>query len=120
MSDLSSAEKKKTYGHHPLAVFADHDPEGSGEPLAFLLRPGNAGSNTAADHIEAARLALAQLPRPARRRALIRTDSSGGTHEFLAWLARPAGAWPTQWGSPSPRTPGRHPQGPRPRLDPRL
>jgi Transposase DDE domain group 1 len=80
---------KKTYGHHPLAVFADHGAEGSGEALAVLLRAGNAGSNTAADHIEAARLALAQLPRHLRRRVLIRTDSGGGTHEFLNWLTRP-------------------------------
>jgi Transposase DDE domain group 1 len=54
-----------------------------------MLRPGNAGSNTAADHIEVTRLALAQLPARLRRRVLIRTDSGGGTHEFLAWLARP-------------------------------
>jgi hypothetical protein len=80
---------KKTYGHHPLAAFADHGPEGSGEPLAVLLRAGNAGSNTAADHIEAARLALAQLPMHLRRRVLIRTDSGGGTHDFLKWLTRP-------------------------------
>jgi Transposase DDE domain group 1 len=81
---------KKTFGFHPLAVFADHGPGGSGEALAVVLRPGNAGSNTAADHIEAVRLALAQLPRHQRRRVLIRTDSGGGTHEFLAWLTRPA------------------------------
>jgi hypothetical protein len=80
---------KKTYGHHPLTVFADHGAGGSGEALAVLLRAGNAGSNTAADHIQAARLALAQLPRPLRRRVLIRTDSGGGTHEFLNWLTRP-------------------------------
>ena len=43
----------------------------------------------AAEHIEVTRLALAQLPRRARRRVLIRTDSGGGTHEFLAWLASP-------------------------------
>jgi hypothetical protein len=61
---------KKAYGHHPLTVFADHGPAGTGEALAVLLRPGNAGSNTAADHIEATRLALAQLPRPVRRRVL--------------------------------------------------
>ena len=54
-----------------------------------MLRPGNAGSNTAADHIAATRLALAQLPKQARRRVLIRCDSGGGTHEFLAWLAKP-------------------------------
>jgi hypothetical protein len=80
---------KKTYGHHPLTVFADHGAEGSGEPLAFLLRAGNAGSNTAADHIEATRLGLAQLPRRLRRRVLIRADSGGGTQDFLAWLAKP-------------------------------
>jgi hypothetical protein len=80
---------KKTCGFHPLTVFADHDPEGSGEPLAILLRPGNAGSNTAADHIEATRLGLAQLPARLRRRVLIRTDSGGGTQGFLAWLASP-------------------------------
>jgi hypothetical protein len=80
---------KKTFGFHPLAAFADHGPEGSGEPLAIMLRPGNAGSNTAADHIEITRLALAQLPGHLRRKALIRADSGGGTHEFLAWLAKP-------------------------------
>src|SRR5438270_8539925 len=45
-----------------------------GEALAVLLRPGNAGSNTAADHIEATRLALAQLPRHLRRQVLIRKE----------------------------------------------
>jgi Transposase DDE domain group 1 len=60
------------------------------EPLAIVLRPGKAGSDTAADHIEAAKLSLAQLPRRPRRRVLIRADSGGGTHEFLTWLtARP-------------------------------
>ncbi|WP_327107100.1 IS1380 family transposase [Nonomuraea glycinis] len=83
---------KKTFGFHPMTVFADHGPGGSGEPLALLLRPGNAGSNAAADHIDAARLALAQLPRQRRRQVLIRTDSGGGTHEFLSWLTRP-GRW---------------------------
>jgi hypothetical protein len=80
---------KKTYGFHPLAAFADHGAGAGGEALAILLRAGNAGSNTASEHIEVARLALAQLPRRARRRVLIRTDSGGGTHEFLAWLASP-------------------------------
>jgi hypothetical protein len=77
---------KKTFGFHPLTAFADHGSQGSGEPLAIMLRPGSAGSNTAADHIEAAKLALAQLPRHLRRRVLIRADSGGGTHEFLTWL----------------------------------
>jgi hypothetical protein len=80
---------KKTFGFHPLAAFADHGAGAGGEALALLLRPGNAGSNTAAEHIEVTRLALAQMPRRLRRRVLIRTDSGGGTHDFLAWLASP-------------------------------
>ena len=86
---------KKTYGHHPLTAFADHGAGASGEALAIMLRPGNAGSNTASEHIEVARLALAQLPRRARRRVLIRTDSGGGTHDFLTWVTSPAGACTT-------------------------
>jgi hypothetical protein len=87
--DQARATWKKTFGFHPLTVFADHGPDGAGEPLAIMLRAGNAGSNTAADHIEATRLALAQLPRHQRRRVLIRADSGGGTHDFLGWLTRP-------------------------------
>jgi hypothetical protein len=77
---------KKTFGFHPMTAWADHGQDGNGEPLAIVLRPGNAGSNTAADHVEAARLALAQLPRQLRGRFLVRADSGGGTHEFLHWL----------------------------------
>lgn len=86
----AAATWKKTYGHHPLTAFLDHGPGGTGEPVAALLRPGNAGSNTAADHITTAQLALAQLPKKYRRgrQTLIRCDSAGGTHEFVAWLAQ--------------------------------
>ncbi len=80
---------KKTFGFHPLAAFADHGAGGGGEPLAIVLRAGSAGSNTASEHIGVTRLALAQLPRKLRRRVLIRTDSGGGTHGFLTWLAAP-------------------------------
>lgn len=83
---------KKTFGFHPMTAFADHGTDGAGEPLALVLRAGNAGSNTATDHINATVLALAQLPRTRRRQTLIRTDSGGGTHEFLTWLTRP-GRW---------------------------
>jgi hypothetical protein len=81
---------KKTYGFHPLGAFAGHGAGAGGEPLALLLRAGNAGSNTAAEHIEVTKLALAQLPRKLRSRVLIRTDSGGGTHDFLTWLASPS------------------------------
>lgn len=74
--------------------FVGHGPGGTGEPVDALLRPGNAASNTAADHITAARLALAQLPKEYRRgrQTLICCDSAGGTHEFVAWLAQ-RGRW---------------------------
>ncbi|MFI6005455.1 IS1380 family transposase [Streptomyces sp. NPDC051366] len=90
----AAATWKKTYGHHPLMGFVDHGRGGTGEPVAALLRPGNAGSNTAADHITATQLALAQLPKRHRRgrSTVIRTDSGGGTHEFVAWLAK-RGRW---------------------------
>ncbi|MQS10710.1 IS1380 family transposase [Streptomyces kaniharaensis] len=85
---------KKTFGHHPLFAFVDHGRDGSGEPVAGLLRRGNAGSNTAADHIEAARMALGQLPKKYRRgrHTLIRADSGGGTHKFLNWITA-RGRW---------------------------
>ncbi|MEU3304569.1 IS1380 family transposase [Streptomyces sp. NPDC006678] len=90
----AAATWKKTFGHHPLFAFVDHGPGGSGEPVAGLLRPGNAGSNTASDHIAVAQQALAQLPKKYRRgrRTLIRTDSAGGTHDFLNWLTQ-RGRW---------------------------
>ncbi|MBT2528135.1 IS1380 family transposase [Streptomyces sp. ISL-99] len=92
--EAAAATWKETYGHHPLMAFVDHGPAGAGEPVAGLLRPGNAGSNTAADHIEAARLALAQLPKKYRcgRRTLVRTGSGGGTHAFVNWLSA-RGRW---------------------------
>jgi hypothetical protein len=82
---------KRGFGFHPLWAFVDHGAEGSGEPLSCLLRKGNAGSNTAADHITVVKAALAQLPghKPGTRsgrKLLIRADGAGATHEFLNWL----------------------------------
>ena len=39
----------------------------TGETLAGLLRPGNAGANTVADHVTVLDAALAQLPDPISR-----------------------------------------------------
>jgi len=81
--------RKGGFGFHPLHCFLDE----TGEHLAALLRPGNAGSNTAADHVEVLEAALAQLPadvgdrereRPAE--ILARSDSAGATHAFAAAL----------------------------------
>ncbi len=38
---------KGGFGYHPLGAWLDN----TGEALAALLRPGNAGSNTASDHL---------------------------------------------------------------------
>ena len=80
---------KQGYGFHPLGAWADHGADGTGEPLVVMLRPGNAGSNTAADHQQVLAAALAQLPcQPgyrAGRKVLVRTDSGGGTHEFVRY-----------------------------------
>src|SRR4051812_7057903 len=84
---------KRGFGFHPLWAFVDHGPEGTGEPLAVLLRAGNAGSNTVADHVTVLREALAQLPGSAGGRrpgkdVLIRVDGAGGTHGLIEWLTR--------------------------------
>jgi len=49
---------KKSWGHHPLLVFLDRPEIAGGEGLAGLLRPDNADSNTASDHVAVLRWAL--------------------------------------------------------------
>lgn len=86
----AAATWKKTFGLHPLLAFLDRREISGGEGLAGLLRAGNAGSNTAADHVTVLEQALAALPpgyRPGDTGApqiLIRTDSAGATHAFAA------------------------------------
>jgi Transposase DDE domain group 1 len=77
---------KDGFGFYPLLAYLDRG-GGTGEALAGILRPGNAGSNTAQDHIEVLDLALAQLPRPARDQPLlVRADTGGATHGFTDHL----------------------------------
>ena len=79
---------KHTFGSHPLYCFLDRPEVSSGEALAGLLRPGNAGSNTAADHIAVLEMALESLPAGARGEdgpaLLARADSAGATHAFAS------------------------------------
>jgi hypothetical protein len=56
--ERAAGNYKGGYGFHPLTAYTDQ----TREAVAMLLRPGNAGSNTAADHITVCELALAQLP----------------------------------------------------------
>jgi len=73
---------KKSFGFHPMLAFCDN----TGEFLAATLRRGNAGSNTAADHITVLDAALAQVPDQHRHGSpiLVRADTAGCTREFLA------------------------------------
>ncbi len=68
----ATATWKKPYGHHPLTAFVDHGPDGTGEPVAALLRPGNAGTTVSGS---AARIQLRWLsvftPRSAATEATV-------------------------------------------------
>ncbi len=71
---------KKGFGFYPLLASLD----ATGEGLAGLLRPGNAGSGTAADHVAVLDAALFQLPvDPKTKEVIVRTDSAGCSHDFL-------------------------------------
>ena len=86
---------KRGFGFHPLGVWCDT----TGEPLAAMLRPGNAGSNDADHHLELLDQAIAGLP-PAWQAGhqvgdtvdrvdhpiLVRADSAGATHGFVRGL----------------------------------
>lgn len=72
---------KGGFGFFPLLCYLSE----TGEPLAGLLRPGNAGANTAADHFEVLQLALEQLPATdLEREILVRADVGGRTHAFTS------------------------------------
>jgi hypothetical protein len=73
---------KGGFGFHPILVWLDN----TNEALAGLLRPGNAGANTAADHIAVVELAVAQIPDTVRYGTpiLIRADGAGCSRQTLA------------------------------------
>ncbi|NAZ80483.1 IS1380 family transposase [Kineococcus sp. R8] len=80
----AAATFKGGFGYHPLLAFLDN----TNEALAGVLRAGNAGSNTTADHIEVSDLALAQIPDDIRYGTpiLIRADGAGATKGWLQHL----------------------------------
>jgi hypothetical protein len=102
--DQAAPTFKRGFGFHPLCAFVDHGAEGTGELLAMTLRAGNAGSNTAADHIEVTRAALGAVPgiNPSRpgRKVLIRTDGGGGTKDYVTWLAGRGVSYSIGWTLP--------------------
>jgi hypothetical protein len=94
--ESTAATYKGGFGFHPMFCFAD----ATGEALAALLRPGNAGANTVADHLVVLDAAIDQLPaeiaaghRPGddpalvQRPVVVRADSAGCTDGFV-WGCR--------------------------------
>ena len=78
--ELAAPTYKRGFGFHPLLAYLD----ATGEALAGLLRPGNAGSGTAADHVTVLADALAQLPvDPTECEVIVRADSAGWSHGFV-------------------------------------
>jgi hypothetical protein len=84
---------KGGWGFHPMFCFSD----ATGEALSGLLRRGNAGANTVADHVSVLDAAVIQLPRGigtghcvgddaslVTRPLVVRTDSAGCTHGFVS------------------------------------
>ncbi len=74
---------KGGYGFHPMLAYCDE----TRESMAALLRPGNAGANTATDQIAVAEAALQQIPKSQIETidVLLRVDSAGACHELLDW-----------------------------------
>jgi hypothetical protein len=73
---------KKGYGFHPLGAWLAN----TRECLAMQLRPGNAGSNTFADHKEVLAAALRQVPARFRGKILVRVDGAGASHDLIGHL----------------------------------
>jgi hypothetical protein len=79
--EQAAGNYKGGYGFHPLQVYLDE----TREALGGLLRPGNAGSNTADDHKAVIDRALAQIPAGyiESLEILVRSDSAGATHGLV-------------------------------------
>ena len=88
----TAATYKGGFGFHPMFCFAD----ATGETLASLLRPGNAGANSVTDHLCVLDAAIAQLPaavaaghrvgedpEQVTREVVVRADSAGCTAGFV-------------------------------------
>jgi hypothetical protein len=106
---------KRTFGFHPVLAFVDHGAEGTGEPLAALLREGRANANNAADQIALVDAALASSPsrsaagcwcagrpRPAHRPCCTTSPPRACS---TRWASTPANRSPTR-SPPRPGNPG--------------
>jgi hypothetical protein len=73
---------KGGYGFHPLTAWCSN----VGDSLAVMLRPGNAGSFTASDHLLVLDAAIAQIPPAYRTDVLVTIDGAGASHEVINHL----------------------------------
>ena len=76
--EKAAGNYKHGYGFYPLMSYADE----TREALGGVLRAGNAGSNTVADHVAVLDLALEQIPsgHVEGLQILVRSDTAGATH----------------------------------------
>lgn len=82
-SDKAGAEANyKGFGFHPLTAWCSN----VGDALAVMLRPGSAGSFTAADHIAVLDAAIAQIPAAWRDDLLVTVDGAGASHDLVDHL----------------------------------
>jgi len=86
---------KNGYGFSPIGTWCDT----TAEPLAAMLRPGNAGPNDTNDHLELLDQTIAALPPEyqsghepgddpglVRHHIVVRADSAGASHGFVRGL----------------------------------
>mgnify|MGYP003701047481 CR=1 FL=1 len=79
--ERAAGNYKGGYGFHPMQAYLDE----TREALGGVLRPGNAGSNTAEDHKTVIDRALGQIPAEyvETLEILVRADSAGATHGLV-------------------------------------
>ena len=84
--ELAASTFKQGFGYQPMLVWLDN----TNEALAGILRPGHAGSNTAADHVRLTDEAISQIPDAELhgQPILVRCDGAGATKEWLTQLRR--------------------------------
>jgi len=79
----AAGNHKGGHGFHPLTAWCTN----VGDNLAVMLRPGNAGSFTASDHLLVLDAALALIPALNRADVLVTIDGAGASHEVINHLS---------------------------------
>jgi len=74
---------KGGWGFHPLTAWCTN----VGDNLAVMLRPGNAGSFTASDHVLVLDAAITQIPASWRTDVLVTIDGAGASHDIINHLS---------------------------------